>query len=84
MLIKKYIKPGKANVKTKIYSSKSFDSYIKSKDHILFLHAMTECDTSALFNKGKMNALKILEKREDLRKCCRNFQKKKMFATINF
>jgi len=63
-----FLKPGKAKVKTTIYSSKSFGSYIKSKDHILFLHAVTGCDTtSAVFAKGKAKSLKTLEKRDDLR-----------------
>lgn len=47
-------KVGKGNVKTEIYSSKSFDKYPHSKKQILFLHAISGCDTtSALFRKGK-------------------------------
>lgn len=49
-------KVGKGNVKTQIYSSKSFDQYPRIKKHILFLHAFSGCDTtSALFKKGKKN-----------------------------
>lgn len=52
-------KVGKGNVKTEIYSSKSFDKYPNSKRHILFLHALSGCDTtSALFKKGKKNFFK--------------------------
>jgi len=72
-----FLKLGKAKVKTTIYSSKSFGSYIKSKDHILFLHAVTGCDTtSALFAKDKAKSLKILEKRDDLRTATEVFNKK--------
>ena len=56
-------KVGKGNVKTQIYSSKSFDKYPLSKKHILFLHAFSGCDTtSALFNKGKKTFIKLLQK----------------------
>ncbi|KMQ87920.1 hypothetical protein RF55_12673 [Lasius niger] len=62
-----FLQPGKGKVETKIYSSLSFGQYKKSKSHLLFLHAITGYDTtSALFNKSKTKALKLLEKREDL------------------
>ena len=59
-------KVGKGNVKTEIYSSKSFDKYPRSKKHILFLHAISGCDlTYALFRKGKKSFVKTLEKLAD-------------------
>ncbi|GFS30659.1 uncharacterized protein TNIN_160231 [Trichonephila inaurata madagascariensis] len=49
-----YKKVGKGNVKTQIYSSKSFDKYPHGKKHILFPHAYSGCDTtSEFFKKGK-------------------------------
>jgi len=49
-----FIKPGKGKIETQIYSSGSIGDYTHCKEHFLFLHAITGCDTtSALFNKGK-------------------------------
>lgn len=49
-----FLKPGKAQIETKMYSSQSLTSYPKCQAHILFLHAITGCDTtSAFFNRGK-------------------------------
>ncbi|CAH1973920.1 unnamed protein product [Acanthoscelides obtectus] len=63
-----FMKPGKSNIDTIIYSPKSFDAHITVKPHILFLHALTGCDTtSALFNKGKAKATKIFQKTADIR-----------------
>lgn len=51
-----FLKPGKGKVDTKIYSStNSIDHYNFGREHILFLHAVTGCDTtSTFFNKGKV------------------------------
>lgn len=57
-------KPGKGKVQSKMYSSKSLASYPKCQAYILFLHAMTGCDTtSALYNKGKLKIFKLFEKK---------------------
>lgn len=72
-----FLKPGKGSVESKMFSSKSFDGHKKSKNHILFWHAITGCDTtSAIFSKGKKRALKILEDREDLQRCAESFTQK--------
>ncbi|GFY63434.1 uncharacterized protein TNIN_241291 [Trichonephila inaurata madagascariensis] len=42
-------KVGKGNVKTQIYSSKSFDKYPHCKKHIFFLHTFSGCDTTSAF-----------------------------------
>lgn len=40
--------------KSEIYSSKSLSAFAKCQNHILFLHAITGCDTtSAFFRRGK-------------------------------
>lgn len=68
-------KVGKGNVKTQIYSSKSFDQYPRIKKHILFLHAFSGCDTtSALFKKGKKTVTRALEKITNLDKLVEVFQ----------
>lgn len=62
-----FLKPGKAQTPTKIYSSQSLNSYSKCKDHILFLHAITGCDTtSEFYQRGKTKVLKLFEKCHDL------------------
>ncbi|KAF0748921.1 Uncharacterized protein FWK35_00020834, partial [Aphis craccivora] len=49
-----FLKPGKGKVETKIYSPDCMDHYNNGRDIILFLHAVTGCDTtSTFFNKGK-------------------------------
>jgi len=54
----------------------TFDEHKSSKDHILFLHAFSGCDTtSALFNKGKTATLKLLEKRQDLQVAAQVFNR---------
>ena len=70
-----FLKPGKAHQPTEIYSSKSLSAYPKCQNRILFLHAITGCDTtSAFFRKGKTTAFKLFEKR-DLTDCAEVFQK---------
>ncbi|KYN15191.1 hypothetical protein ALC57_12601 [Trachymyrmex cornetzi] len=47
-----FLKPGKAQVQSTIYSSQSLTAYPKCQTHILFLHAITGCDTtSAIFKR---------------------------------
>lgn len=48
-----FLKPGKIQTETKMYTSQSLNSYLKCQTHILFLHAITVCDTSAFYQKGK-------------------------------
>lgn len=71
-----FFKPGKGNVDTKIYSStNSMDHYNFGREHILFLHAVTGCDTtSTFFNKGKVKVLKLLENRPDLQSAAAVFK----------
>ncbi|KAL4105063.1 hypothetical protein QTP88_020338 [Uroleucon formosanum] len=71
-----FLKPGKGNVDTKIYSStNSMDHYNFGREHILFLHAVTGCDTtSTFFNKGKVKVLKLLENRPDLQSAAAVFK----------
>jgi hypothetical protein len=59
-----FLKPGKAQQQTEIYSSKSLSAYPKCQNHILVLHAITGCDTtSTMFRRGKTSVLKLFEKR---------------------
>lgn len=44
-----FLKPGKAQTETKIYSSQSLTLYLKCQAHILFLHAITGCDITPEF-----------------------------------
>lgn len=68
-------KIGKGTTSTLIYSSKSLDKYRLCKEHILFLHALTGCDTtSALFNKGKLKVMTMFEKHPDLTHSAQIFQ----------
>lgn len=68
------LKPGKGKVEQKIYSSRSFDQHKNIRDHILFLHAFSGCDTtSALFHKGKTASLKLIKKRLDLQSAVKIF-----------
>lgn len=40
-------KAGRGNVKTEIYSTKSFDKYLHIKTHIFFLHALNDFVTTS-------------------------------------
>lgn len=52
----------KLGKQTITYSLQNFNWYLKSTDHILFLRAMTGCDTGAtIFKKGRTNVFKTLE-----------------------
>ena len=58
---------------TEIYSSKSLSDYPKCQNHILFLHAITSCDTtSAMFRRSKTSVLKLFKKK-DLIDCAKVF-----------
>ncbi|GBO34389.1 hypothetical protein AVEN_207736-1 [Araneus ventricosus] len=69
-----FLKPGKAEIETKMYSSQNLTSYPKCQAHISFLHAITGCDTtSACFKRGKTKVFKLFEKRHDLIDCAEVF-----------
>lgn len=61
-------KPPRGNVVQKFFSSKSLENTLpKCKEHILFVHAFTGCDTtSAFFNRGKNKFAKNFEKCKNL------------------
>ncbi|XP_044579087.1 uncharacterized protein LOC123261518 [Cotesia glomerata] len=60
-----FLKPGKAQHQSDIYSSKSLFTLVKCKDHVLFLHAITGCDTtSAFYRRGKTAVFKMFEKQD--------------------
>lgn len=70
-----YKKIGRGNIKTQLYSSKSFDHYPQCKKHILFLHAFSGCDTtSSFFNKGKKTFVNKLEKLSSFDELAQPFQ----------
>lgn len=59
-----FLKPGKQNIETRIYSTKHLQ--VNLRDHILFLHAFSGCDsTSALFNKGKVHIFKLVNRHKN-------------------
>ena len=68
------LKPGKRSGKDKVYSSSDLQSNLdKLCPYILFLHAVTGCDTtSAPYGQGKAKAIKLLENNGDLRKIIDN------------
>ncbi|GFU87894.1 uncharacterized protein TNCV_964501 [Trichonephila clavipes] len=70
-----FLKPSKGKVQQKVFSSRSLKETLpKCKEHILFLHAFTGCDTtSAFFNKGKIKFAKNFEKCHDLHKSAKVF-----------
>ena len=68
-----FLKPGRALQGTEMYFSKSLSAYPKCQNHILFLHAITGCNTtSAMFRRGKRSILKLFEKK-DLIDCAKVF-----------
>lgn len=71
-----FLKPSRGKVQQKIFSSKSLEnSFPKCKEHILFLHAFTGCDTtSTFFKKGKIKFAKNFEKRHDLHESAKVFK----------
>lgn len=70
-----FLKPGKAQHQSEIYSSKSLSAFAKCQNHILFLYAITGCGTtSALFRRGKTTVFKMFEK-QNLVHCAEVFKK---------
>lgn len=69
-------KPSKGKILQRAYSSKSLEKILpKCKEHILFLHAFTGCDTtSAFFKRGKNVFAKNFEKRTDLQNAATVFK----------
>ncbi|GBO40971.1 hypothetical protein AVEN_21899-1 [Araneus ventricosus] len=62
-----FLKPGKGKIAEKIFSPHTF--------HILFIHAMSGCDTtSAVFNYGKMKFVRTLKNNPDLLKVIEIFK----------
>lgn len=51
-----FIKPPRGKTNAKLYSSRSLNNHPVMKSNILFIHAMSGCDTtSAFYRKGKKN-----------------------------
>ncbi|KAI4490083.1 hypothetical protein M0804_004265 [Polistes exclamans] len=70
-----FLKPGRAQQRTEIYFSKSLSAYPKCQNYILFLHAITGCDTSSvMYRRGKTSVFKLFEK-NDLTNCAKVFTK---------
>jgi hypothetical protein len=70
------LKPGIANNSDEIYDIALIQSQLPSglKDCLLFLHAMTGCDTtSALYGQGKKKAFNLLKKNIESRECAQIF-----------
>lgn len=68
-----FLKSGKAQQRTETYSSKSLTAFPKCQNYILFLHAITGCDTtSAMYRRGKTSVFKLFEKK-DLIDCAKVF-----------
>ncbi|GBM56581.1 hypothetical protein AVEN_133066-1 [Araneus ventricosus] len=70
-----FLKPGKLKIAEKIFSPHTaLEKTIA--DNILFIHAMSGCDTtSALFNYGKMKFVHTLKNNHDLLKVIEIFKK---------
>lgn len=61
-----FMKPSHGKVETKIFSSRQFEES-RLKDGILFLHAISGCDsTSSTYRKGKTTCFNLFKKHEDL------------------
>ncbi|GBL84449.1 hypothetical protein AVEN_117208-1 [Araneus ventricosus] len=69
-----FLKPGKGKVAEKIFSPHTALERTIA-DNILFIHAMSGCDTiSALFNYGKMKCVQTLKNNPDLLKVIEIFK----------
>lgn len=56
--------------------------YPNIRDHILFIHAFTGCDTTSTFyNRGKLAFVKTVESRADVQKAAEIFKKKNVQLT---
>ena len=73
-----FLKPGRGKIERSIYSSTvMLKSYPNSKNFILFLHALSGCDTtSAFFNHGKNTFVKKFETNEELQAMAQIFYNK--------
>ena len=61
-----FLKPGKGKVSQTLYNPHLAADKTLS-EHILFLHALSGCDTtSAFFNQGKLKFLKVMQKNNKL------------------
>ena len=69
------LKAGSGKCPNKIYNiARIQESLTKIYDKLLFLRAMTGCDTtSALYRQGKKKAFNLLNKSQDLQKCAHTF-----------
>jgi len=62
-----FLKPGKLKLDHLCYSANNLKYSKHVKDNILFLHAFSGCDTtSAFFRKGKIQFVKLLDKKNEL------------------
>lgn len=77
-----YIKPPKCKTPGATYSSKSLDHSPIIKENILFLHAMSGCDTtSAFYGKGKTKLGDVLKKSVELQDAAKIF--KQPYASLD-
>lgn len=61
------LKPARGKVAETLYSTRSLEYKEAVAKNILFLHAISGCDTtSALFNQGKLKFLSLLDKNDSL------------------
>ncbi|KAJ8868547.1 hypothetical protein PR048_030085 [Dryococelus australis] len=67
-------KPGKGKAIEQVYSPLDLQAKPTVADNILFLHAFSGCDTSAIFGQEKKKFLKILENSEQLNKIVQVFK----------
>lgn len=82
-----FLKPVKNNVLQRVYSTKTM--LIKypniTKNHLFFIHAFTGCDTtSAFYNKGKNNFIKIFNNDQKLRAAAETFMIQEQSEEILF
>lgn len=69
------LKPARGNIEETIYSSHGIVYGPSVAKNILFLHAISGCDTtSALFNQGKVKSLKVVEQSDSLADTIQIFQ----------
>lgn len=62
-----FIKPKRGKTVVKLYSSRSLDHSPAVKSNILFIHAMSGCDTtSAFYKKGKTKLVNLVKKIQHL------------------
>ena len=73
-----FLKPKKGNSPQSVYTGNSFDElYLNCKQHILFIHAFTGCDTtSAFYGKGKKDFAKICASSIEIQQAANIFKEK--------